>query len=141
MFTCISNISYDLMNGPFIEVNPQMQTSMASVYAVGDLIGGWQLAHVASAEGLVAAANATGAKEEMDYHVVPRCIYTLPEIASVGMSEEDARHKGYDVKVSKNYYRGNGKAIAMDETEGFVKIIVRDLSIRIVMLISDRSKD
>jgi dihydrolipoamide dehydrogenase len=110
-------------NGPFIAVNNRMETSIPDIYAVGDLIGGWQLAHVASAEGLVAASNASNIKETIDYKVVPRCIYTLPEAASVGISEEEAKRKNYEVKTQMYYFAGNGKALTMDEADGFVKIV------------------
>jgi len=111
------------MNGRYIAVNERMQTSMPGVYAVGDCIGGWQLAHVASAEGTVAAANAAGRPEAMNYDIVPRCIYTSPEVASVGMTEAEAKRQGKDVLTSVFPLAGNGKAVAMNETEGFVKII------------------
>ncbi|MGG1660676.1 dihydrolipoyl dehydrogenase [Brevibacillus sp. NRS-1366] len=111
------------MKGPFVAVNKRMETSLPGIYAVGDLIGGWQLAHVASAEGLVAAANAAGLAEEIDYRAVPRCVYTQPEIASVGLTEQEAREKGYKVKTEVHHFSGSGKALAMDEKEGFVKII------------------
>jgi dihydrolipoamide dehydrogenase len=111
------------LDGPFIKVNDQMQTSISSVYAVGDVIGGWQLAHVASAEGLVAASNVAGEHVKVNYKVVPRCIYTNPEIASVGLTEEEATAKGLKFKVVKVDHNSNGKALALDEKEGFVKII------------------
>lgn len=111
------------MNGPFVEVNDYMETSIPGIYAVGDLIGGWQLAHVASAEGTVAALNASGQRTPIDYRVVPRCVYTQPEIASVGLTEEEARKKGYSVKVEVYKHAANGKAMAIDHTDGFVKII------------------
>ncbi|UOF90396.1 dihydrolipoyl dehydrogenase [Fodinisporobacter ferrooxydans] len=111
------------MNGPFVAVNEYMETSSKGIYAVGDLIGGWQLAHVASAEGIVAALNASGHRTAMDYKVVPRCIYTLPEIASVGLTEEEARKQGYRVKVDVYRHSANGKSIAMDQKDGFVKLI------------------
>ncbi len=114
------------MNGPFVEVNKSMETNIDGVYAVGDIIGGWQLAHVASAEGLIAAENAAGHKEEVDYKVIPRCIYTAPEIASVGMSEEQASQSKIPYRVEKYALSGIGKAIAMDDTQGFVKIIVEE---------------
>jgi dihydrolipoamide dehydrogenase len=110
-------------NGPFIKTNECMETNLSNIYAVGDVVGGWQLAHVASSEGLVAAANVKNFNEKMDYKVIPRCVYTSPEVASVGMSEKEARDKGYAVKTEIHHFAGNGKAIAMDEALGFVKII------------------
>lgn len=114
------------MNGPYVAVNERMETSIPHIYAVGDLNGGWQLAHTASAEGLVAADNAAQIHQEIDYRVVPRCVYTIPEIASVGLSGEQAREQGYAVKVQTHHFVGNGKALAMDEREGFVKIIAEE---------------
>ncbi len=111
------------MNGPFVAVNDRLQTNIPNIFAVGDVIGGWQLAHVASAEGLVAAANVANENESIDYKVVPRCIYTSPEIASVGLTEDEAREKGFEVKTETHHNMGNGKALAMDEKEGFIKII------------------
>ncbi|WP_142828555.1 dihydrolipoyl dehydrogenase [Planococcus soli] len=111
------------MNGPFVKVDEYMATSLPNIYAAGDLVGNWQLAHVASAEGLVAAANAAGQKEVIDYHVVPRCVYTSPEIASVGMTEEEAEQKGISYKVVKVDHAGNAKALTLDEKEGFTKLI------------------
>jgi dihydrolipoamide dehydrogenase len=111
------------MNGPFVAVNEYLETSLSGIYAVGDLIGGWQLAHVASAEGTTAALNASGQRISMDYKVVPRCVYTHPEIASVGLTEEEARNQGYAVKVSFYQHAANGKALASDHRDGFVKII------------------
>lgn len=111
------------MAGPFLKVDDQMRTSDPSIYAIGDVIGGWQLAHVASAEGLVAAANASGKVEIINRQVIPRCIYTQPEIASVGLTEQEAKEKGYSYKVVKVDLRANGKAMALGETTGFVKMI------------------
>ncbi|WP_243354364.1 dihydrolipoyl dehydrogenase [Bacillus litorisediminis] len=114
------------MNGPFIKVNDQMETSLPNIYAVGDVVGGYQLAHVASAEGIVAANNAAGEADKIDYKVVPRCIYTLPEIASVGMTESEALQKGFSVRTEKFDYVGSGKALALGETEGFTKIVYEE---------------
>lgn len=111
------------MDGPFVKVTSTMQTSDASIYAVGDVTGGWQLAHVASAEGGVAAANAAGETETVDYRMVPRCVYTSPEIASVGLTEADAKRQGIDYKVVRVDHAGNGRALAQDEKEGFTKLI------------------
>lgn len=111
------------MKGRFVQVNKRMETNVQGVYAIGDLIGGWQLAHVASAEGLIAASNAAGGHEEINYKVIPRCIYTHPEIASVGMTEQEARDSGLPVKIQTSSLQGNGKAISMGESAGFVKLI------------------
>lgn len=111
------------MNGPFVKVDEYMATSQPAIYAAGDLVGNWLLAHVASAEGLVAASNAAGKKEKIDYHVVPRCVYTSPEIASVGMTEQEAEQKGIAFKVVKVDHAGNGKALTLGEQEGFTKLI------------------
>jgi dihydrolipoamide dehydrogenase len=111
------------MDGPFIEVNSKMETSVDGVYAVGDVVGKMMLAHAASAEGVIAAGNIMGRSREIDYRRIPRCVYTLPEIASVGMREKEARKRGLDFRVGRFPYRSSGKAIATGEPEGFVKII------------------
>lgn len=111
------------MNASFVKVNDMMQASRPNIYAVGDLIGGWQLAHAASAEGLVAAANAAGEQELIKGKIIPRCVYTSPEVASVGISEAEAKERGLGVKVVKTDLSANGKALAMGEAEGFVKLI------------------
>ncbi len=106
-----------------IEVNEKMETNVPGIYAIGDVIGKIQLAHVASAEGVVAAANAMGGSETMKYKVVPNCVYTVPEVASVGLTEAQAVAEGHDVKVGRFSLRSLGKMMAMGETEGMVKII------------------
>jgi dihydrolipoamide dehydrogenase len=111
------------MDGPFIRVTGRMETSVDGVYAIGDVIGKMMLAHTASAEGIVAVENIMGKDRQIDYTRIPSCIYTFPEIASVGLKENEAREKGFDVKVGKFPYPYNGRAMAMGEPDGFVKII------------------
>ena len=106
-----------------LQVDEYLRTSIPNVYAVGDVIGGLLLAHVASHEGLVAAENALGANKKIDYTVVPNCIFTDPEIGSVGSTEDAARQKGYEVKVGRFPFMALGKAHALGETEGFVKLV------------------
>jgi dihydrolipoamide dehydrogenase len=107
-----------------IEVaNDKMQTAVPNVYAIGDVIGHIQLAHVASMEGVVAAMNCAGKERAMDYKVVPNCVYTIPEVATVGLTEGEAKTQGYDVTVGKFNFRANGKAMAAGEQDGFVKIV------------------
>ncbi len=112
------------MIGRHIAVDDYLETSKKDYYAVGDVIGGLQLAHVASAEGLTAVKNLDGNNEKMNYKVMPRCIYTTPQVASVGMSEAELKEKGIKYKVNKYSFAGNGKALASGETEGFSKVII-----------------
>ena len=107
----------------FIETNDRMETSLDGVYAIGDVIGKYPLAHVASAEGIVAAENIMGIPSRLNYRLAPSVVYSFPELASVGITEEMAKEEGLDYKVSKFPLMANGMAIANDETVGFVKII------------------
>jgi len=105
-----------------LPVNEMMETKVPNIYAVGDVTGGIMLAHVAAAEGDCAAQNAMGLKKTVDLKTVPSCIYTSPEVATVGINEEEAKGK-YDVQVGRFPFKGCGKAVVMNETEGMVKII------------------
>jgi dihydrolipoamide dehydrogenase len=106
-----------------IVVDEYMQTNVPGVYAVGDVIGGCMLAHVATAEGECAVKNMLGQRLKMDYRAVPSCIYTSPEVASVGLTEEQARESCQIIEVGKFPFRGNGKALLLNETDGMVKIL------------------
>lgn len=106
-----------------IEVNEKMQTSVPNIYAIGDVTGKIMLAHVASAQGLVAVNNIMGKNDKMDYSRVPACIYGMPEIAMVGITEEEAKKRGIEYKVGKFPIAANGKSLADGETDGFIKII------------------
>ena len=106
-----------------IVVNEQMETSVSGVYAIGDVIGGHMLAHVAMHEGICAAENALGNKNQMSYRAVPRCVYTLPEMAAVGLTEAEAREEHQDVQVGRFSFSGNGRALTLNQTQGMVKII------------------
>lgn len=111
-------------NQKYVEVNRFYQTSVDSIYAVGDIVDGFMLAHAASKEGIKAVRHMFGDKEaSLKNEQVLRCVYTHPEIASFGLSETEAKEKGYDVLVSKTNYSANGRAIAGNETTGFVKIV------------------
>ena len=107
----------------FINVDDRMETNVKGVYAIGDVTGKVLLAHVASEQGLVASGNIAGRNLRMHYDVVPSCIYTSPEIASVGLTETDAVKKGYRIKVGKFPTAANGKSMIAGEKEGLVKII------------------
>lgn len=119
----IENLNLELDSKGFVKTNERMETNIKGVYAIGDLNGKFALAHVASAEGIVAAENIMGRDSTMNYNIVPSCIYTFPELASVGLTEEEAKEKGYDITVSKFPLAANGKALAEGETLGFAKII------------------
>ncbi len=106
-----------------IKVNERMETSVKGIYAVGDVVGGILLAHVASKEGIVASINACGGNERIDYSVVPAAIFTSPEIASVGLREFQAREGGIPVVTGSFQYRALGKAHAMGEITGLFKIV------------------
>ena len=118
----LENVKIDLERG-FIKVNESMETSIKGIYAIGDVTGKVLLAHVASEQGLVAAANSAGKYKKMDYSVIPGCIYTNPEVATVGLSEAEAIKKGYQLKIGRFPISANGKSMIMGEKEGFVKII------------------
>jgi dihydrolipoamide dehydrogenase len=107
-----------------IKVDEHMETSVKGVYAAGDVIGGQLLAHLAFAEGRIAAENAMGIPSRLNYAAVPSCVYTNPEIASVGMNEDQAKERGMDVKVGRFDFRNNGRASCHAEREGFVKVIM-----------------
>jgi dihydrolipoamide dehydrogenase len=113
------SISYD---GSFVQVDKNLETNVPSIYAIGDIIGGFQLAHAASNEGLRVVNHLLG-KEDTQKSLIPRCVYTFPEIASIGLTEAAAIEAGYQVKVKKVDLAGNGKAIAANENSGFMKLI------------------
>ena len=109
-----------------IAVDSRFQTDMEGVYAIGDLIKGTQLAHVASAQGMYVAEVIAGAEPSVDLQVVPSCVYTDPEIASVGLSEEEAKEKGLQIKTGKFIMSANGKSLITKEARGFVKVIAEE---------------
>jgi len=106
----------------FIDVDSFMETNIPGIYAAGDVIGGLMLAHLASAEGECAVKNSLGHKEAMSYRAVPACIYTSPEVASIGLSEEQA-NQSHEIQIGRFPFKGNGKALILNEVEGMVKII------------------
>ena len=115
-----------------IVVNDRMETSIPGIYAIGDVTGKVMLAHVASHQGLVAVDNALGSDSRMDYTVVPAGILTMPEIGSVGLREQQAREQGIAYKVGRFQFRGLGKAHAMGEITGMVKIIADEATDKVL---------
>lgn len=110
-------------NGKGIQADHSMRTNVDNIYAIGDVTNILQLAHVASHQGIVAIENILGKHKEMNYSAVPNVIFTSPEIASVGIGEDEAKSKGIDIDVSKFSFAGNGKALTMNEARGFLKLI------------------
>lgn len=109
-----------------ITVNSSMETVMPGVYAIGDVTGGIQLAHVATTQGMVAAENALGEKAEFNSRSVPFCLYSKPEMAWVGLTEEEAKEKYGQIKVGRFPFTGSGKAMVHGDTAGLVKLIIDD---------------
>ena len=108
----------------FIQVDEMMRTGAPGVYAIGDLLATQALAHVASHEGIVAVEHAAGGTPHaINYDKIPSCTYCRPEVASIGLSEEEARERDYDVIVGTFPFTAIGKAKILDETAGFVKIV------------------
>ncbi len=111
----------------FVLVDDEMRTSVGNIFAIGDITGKQQLAHVASAQGMIAAKNAAQNEHHtMDYSAVPGCIYSNPEIAAVGMTEEAAKEAGYKVKVGKFNVSANGRSLAISCQDGFVKLVAEE---------------
>src|SRR5204863_491246 len=108
----------------FVTVSPRMETSVPGVYAIGDMVGPPLLAHKAMAEGVVAAEAIAGRDPRpLDYGNVPACTYCRPQIASIGVSEARAKENGREVSVGRFPFTANGKAVALGDTEGFVKVV------------------
>jgi dihydrolipoamide dehydrogenase len=107
----------------FVQVNERLETNVPGIYAIGDLIGGKLLAHKASHEGIAAAENAAGLCRRVDYRALPMAVFTDPEFASIGLTEEEARAEAGEVKIGTFTFQANGRALTMDSPDGLVKII------------------
>jgi dihydrolipoamide dehydrogenase len=108
----------------FVKVDDHWRTNVEGVYAIGDLIArGPMLAHKGEEEGVAVAEIIAGKPGHVNYDAIPNIVYTWPELAQVGMTADEAKEKGYAVKEGKFFYRGNGRALTMDEADGLVKIV------------------
>ena len=112
------------MAGARIKVNEKLETNVPGVYAIGDVVGTTFLAHGAFAEAEAAAVNATGGNQKMeDYSLIPRVVYTFPEVASVGKSEEKCKTEGIDVAVGRSFFKANSRSAAHNETVGEIRVV------------------
>ena len=107
-----------------IVVNDVMQTNVPHIYAVGDINGKMMLAHAATFQGIVALDHIMGVENDIDLSVMPAAVFTSPEAASVGKTEDECKEAGIPVRCLKSFFRANGKAVTMGETDGFCKIVV-----------------
>lgn len=107
-----------------IAVDKDMRTNVPHIFAIGDITGGYMLAHVATFQGKRALAAILGEESKVNLGVVPAAVFTSPEAATVGLSEDECKEAGIPVKCLKSFFRANGKAVSMDEPDGFVKLIV-----------------
>ena len=107
-----------------IYVNEVMQTNVPHIYAVGDINGKMMLAHAATFQGIVALDHIMGMENDIDLSVMPAAVFTSPEAASVGMTEDECKEAGIEVKCLKSFFRANGKAVTLGETDGFCKVVV-----------------
>ena len=120
----LEGLGVRLVRGGFVEVNNRYETSVPGIYAIGDVIGGPLLAHKAMAEAVAAVEGMAGKNVRwVDPHKVPNCTYCSPQVASVGLTEEQAKEKGHQVKVGRFSFQASGKAVALGETEGFAKVV------------------
>lgn len=119
----LENTDIDVENG-VIKTNEFYQTKESHIYAIGDVIGGMQLAHVASHEGIIAVESIANRNPlPIDYEQVPSCVYSNPEVGSVGLTEKEAKDKGYEINIGKFPFKAIGKALVHGESDGFVKIV------------------
>jgi len=118
------NLNLQMDERGFIRTNDRMETSIKGIYAIGDVSGPPLLAHKASKEGIVAVENIAGMNSSADWKAIPNVIYTYPEFASVGLTEEKAREMGYNVKVGKFPLSASGRALTLGGVDGMAKIVV-----------------
>ena len=109
-----------------ITVNDRFETSVPGIYAVGDVTGGIMLAHAATYQGLHALNVICGQQDSIRFDLIPAAVFTMPEVATVGLTEEQCKEQELQVRCLKSFYRANGKAVSMDETDGYCKLIVSE---------------
>jgi dihydrolipoamide dehydrogenase len=119
----LESVGLKMTDRGLVEIDNQCRTNLPNVYAIGDIVEGPALAHKASYEGKVAAEAIAGMNSVIDYKVIPAVVFSEPEIASVGLNEAEAKEKGYNVVTGRFSFGANGRSLALDNTEGYVKIV------------------
>jgi dihydrolipoamide dehydrogenase len=137
-----AGVKYDAKSGR-VDVDEHFRTNVPGVYAIGDLIAGPMLAHKASEEGVVCVETLAGMKPHVNYDAIPSVIYIWPEVASVGLTEEQLKEKGVEYRVGKFKFSATGRAKAMDEQDGFVKVLADAKTDRVlgVHILGPRASD
>ncbi len=120
----LESLGVQLNDDRGVRVNDQLESSVSGIYAIGDATGGWMLSHAASSMAVFASENAKGAQKRYPFRLIPRCLWTQPEMGAVGLSEEEAEKKGYDVETGVFPYAINGLAMVRNQVDGAVKIVV-----------------
>ncbi|MEI5905996.1 dihydrolipoyl dehydrogenase [Bacillus spongiae] len=115
----------ELTDRGIVKIDKQCRTNVSNIYAIGDIVEGPPLAHKASYEGKIAAEAIAGEKSEIDYHGIPAVVFSDPELASVGYTEKEAKDEGIEVVAAKFPFGVNGRALALNNTDGFVKLVTR----------------
>ncbi|MDQ0214802.1 dihydrolipoamide dehydrogenase [Oikeobacillus pervagus] len=121
----LEQVGVKLTDRGLIEIDKQCRTNISSIYAIGDIVQGPPLAHKASYEGKIAAEAISGKRSEIDYLAIPAVCFTDPELATVGLTEQQAKDEGIEVIGAKFPFAANGRALALNSTEGFVKLVTR----------------
>jgi len=121
----LEDVGVKISDRGFVEINEKMQTNVPGIWAIGDVTGKLMLAHVGSAMGIVCAENITGAETiTLDYEMMPRATYSYPQVASFGLTEAQAKERGFDIKIGRFPFQPNGKALGLGDYAGFVKLVV-----------------
>ena len=121
----LEQIGVELTERGVVKIDKQCRTNISNIYAIGDVVEGPPLAHKASYEGKIAAEAIAGEKSEVDYLAIPAVVFSDPELASVGYTEAEAKEAGFDVIASKFPFAANGRALSLNETDGFMKLVTR----------------
>lgn len=134
---CTEGLGFEELGGRtdkrgFIKVDSNRQTSLPGIYAIGDVIGGSMLAHKASEEGVACVEHLVTGYGHVNYQAMPSIVYTHPEVASVGRTEDSLREKGVPIKIGTFYFKGNGRALALGDSDGLVKVIAHHDTDRIL---------